>query len=178
LIYAIVMESRGVYMSTEPPTVKRYTDELLRRNRELSTVMAEWKEATDFRDDERFAGFRERILHFIDFRNELARRATQISSAAGRAWGDNDANRSLRIALNADIETFERELDERAGLVADLAGRTQMASWYLALLGLCGLALTGLNILAMRTFRADPTGGNFQNDGSDCHRQDRSRHSL
>jgi PAS domain S-box-containing protein len=150
LIYAIVIESCGVYMSTEPATVKRYTDELLRRNRELSTVMVEWEKTDDFRDDERFAGFRERILRFIDFRNELARRATQISPAAGSAWGDNDANRSLSMALNTDIEAFERELDERAELVADLAGRTQMASWYLALLGLCGLALTGLNILAMR----------------------------
>jgi hypothetical protein len=41
LIYAIVMESRGIYMSTEPATVKRYADELLRRIRELSGVVAE-----------------------------------------------------------------------------------------------------------------------------------------
>jgi PAS domain S-box-containing protein len=149
LIYAIVMESRGVYMSTDSAMVKRYGDELLRRNRELSAVIAEWKTA-DFSDEERFAAFRERILRFIDFRNELVRRATQISPAAGRNWGDNEANRTLRIALNNDIEAFERELDDRAELVADLAGRTQMASWYLALLGLCGLLLSGLTLFAVR----------------------------
>jgi PAS domain S-box-containing protein len=150
LIYAIVMESRGIYMSTDPATVKRYADELQRRNRELSNVIDEWEKAADFRNEERFAAFRRRILQFIDFRNELVRRASQISPAAARGWGDNEANRSLRITLNNDIETFEREVDSRAALVADLAGRTQMASWYLALLGLCGLLLAGLNVLMVR----------------------------
>jgi PAS domain S-box-containing protein len=150
LIYAIVMESRGIYMSTDPATVKRYADELLRRNRELSGVVAEWEKTASFRAEEQFAAFRQRILRFIDFRSELVRRATQISPAAGRSWGDNEANRSLRIALNNDIEAFERELDDRAAVVADLADRTQMAAWYLALLGLCGLLLSGLNLFAVR----------------------------
>ncbi len=150
LIYAIVMESRGIYMSTDPGTVKRYADELLRRNRELAGVVAEWEKTADFDDETQFPAFKRRILQFIDFRNELVRRATQISPAAGRAWGDNDANRSLRVALNNDIEAFARRLDDRALLVAELADRTQMASWYLALLGLCGLLLTALNVIVVR----------------------------
>jgi HAMP domain-containing protein len=150
LIYAIVMESRGVYMSSDPPTVKRYADELQRRNRELSAVIAEWEKVADVRDEEQFAAFRERVLKFIDFRKELVRRATQVSPAAGRSWGDNEANRSLRIALNNDIEAFERDLDARTVLVADLADRTRMAAWFLALLGLCGLLLAALNVFAVR----------------------------
>lgn len=149
LIYAIVMESRGIYMSTDAATVKRYADELVRRNRELSALMTEWEKTADFRDEERFSAFRERITRFVAFRSELVRRATQIDAAAGRSWGDNEANRSLRIALNNDIEAFERELDDRARTVADLAGRSQVASWYLALLGCCGLVLAGLNLLTM-----------------------------
>ena len=149
LIYAIVMESRGVYMSTDAATVKRYADELVRRNRELSALMTEWEKTADFRDEEHFSAFRERITRFIAFRSELVRRATQIDAAAGRSWGDNEANRSLRIALNNDIEAFERELDDRARTVADLAGRSQVASWYLALLGCCGLVLAGLNLFTM-----------------------------
>ena len=150
LIYAIVMESRGIYMSTEPGTVKRYADELLRRNRELAGVIAEWEKTANFSDEAQFSAFKQRILRFIDFRSELARRATEISPAAGRAWGDNDANRSLRTALNDDIEAFARQLDGRALLVAELADRTKMASWYLALLGLCGLLLTALNVVVVR----------------------------
>jgi PAS domain S-box-containing protein len=149
-IYAIVMESRGVYMSADPPTAKRYADELLRRNRELSAVIADWEKTADFNDEAHFAGFRERILKFIDFRNELARRAIQISPAAARSWGDNEANRSLRTALNNDIEAFEKELDGRALEVAELADRTRTASWYLASLGLCGLLLAALNLFVIR----------------------------
>ena len=150
LIYAIVMESRGIYMSTEPGTVKRYAGELLRRNRELAGVIAEWEKAADFSDEAQFPAFKQRILQFIDFRSELARRATEISPAAGRAWGDNDANRSLRTALNDDIEAFAGQLDGRALLVAELADRSKIASWYLALLGLCGLLLTALNVVVVR----------------------------
>jgi PAS domain S-box-containing protein len=150
LIYAIVMESRGIYMSTEPDKVKRYADELLRRSRELAGVIAEWEKSADVSDEAQFPAFEQRILQFIDFRSELARRATEISPAAGRAWGDNDANRSLRIALNDDIEAFARQLDGRALLVAELADRSKMASWYLALLGLCGLLLTALNVVVVR----------------------------
>ncbi len=40
LIYAIVMESRGIYMSSERTKVKRYGDELLKRNRELADVVS------------------------------------------------------------------------------------------------------------------------------------------
>ena len=104
----------------------------------------------DFSDEARFPAFRQRILQFIDFRSELARRATEISPAAGRAWGDNDANRSLRTALNDDIEAFAGQLDGRALLVAELADRSKIASWYLALLGLCGLLLTALNVVVVR----------------------------
>ena len=37
LIYAIVMESRGIYMSSDRGTIRKYGDELLRRNRELAS---------------------------------------------------------------------------------------------------------------------------------------------
>jgi PAS domain S-box-containing protein len=150
LIYAIVMESRGVYMSSDQATAKRYADEILRRNRELSAVVAEWEKTGGFEDDARFAAFRERILKFVAFREELARRATRTGPEAARSWGDNEANRSLRTALNDDIEAFEKQLDQRALEVAELADRSRMASWYLASLGLCGLLLAGLNLLVVR----------------------------
>jgi hypothetical protein len=42
LIYAVVMESRGIYMSTERKKVKQFGDELLRRNLELAGVLTKW----------------------------------------------------------------------------------------------------------------------------------------
>src|SRR5262249_59502033 len=43
MIYAIVMESRGVYMSSEPATVKVYADGIRQFNKRLAAIMAEWK---------------------------------------------------------------------------------------------------------------------------------------
>ena len=44
---------------------------------------------------------------------ELVRRANEISPAAGREWGDNDANRSVRSALNKDLEALSKVYFER-----------------------------------------------------------------
>ena len=143
LIYAIVMESRGIYMSTEKVTVKRYGDELLKRNRELADVVSNWDKELRSGDVEQFLGFKQRIAQFTEFRKELVRRAVEISPAAGREWGDNDTNRALRTELNVDLEALARIHAGRAQEVADLGDRSRYASWYLFLLGLGALTLAG-----------------------------------
>ena len=150
LIYAIMMESRGIYMSTDNAAVKPYADELVRRNRELAGVVGEWEHTVDFVDEGQFPAFRQRIFQFIDFRNELARRATTIGAAAAHEWAINNSGRPVRTALNKDLEAFARILAGRSMLVADLAEVTRMASWYLGLLGLGGLLLMVLTIVVVR----------------------------
>src|SRR5262249_41101881 len=43
LIYAVVMESRGIYMSSDLPTVKKYGEGLLKFNDQIAGVVAEWQ---------------------------------------------------------------------------------------------------------------------------------------
>src|SRR5437764_7135350 len=43
LIYAVVMESRGVYMSTEPGAVKKFGDGLLKFNDQIMGVVKKWE---------------------------------------------------------------------------------------------------------------------------------------
>jgi PAS domain S-box-containing protein len=150
LIYAIVMESRGIYMSTDRARVKQYADELLKRNRELAGVMERWKETVRADDIEQFTAFKRRIDQFIDFRKELARRAVEISPAAGREWGDNEANRALRTRLSADLEELARIYNERATEAADLGDQGRYAAFYLFALGLGALIFAGLNVRVMR----------------------------
>jgi PAS domain S-box-containing protein len=156
LIYAIVMESRGIYMSTERTKVRQFGDELLKRNRELAEVVAGWEETVRFDDAAQFSAFKQRVIQFIEFRKELVRRATQISPAAGREWGDNDANRALRSQLNADLEAFARIYADRAGDVTELDGKSRYASWYLFALGLGALMLAALNVFVMRRYVIGP----------------------
>src|SRR5580704_19009974 len=96
LVYAVVMESRGIYMSTDVATVKKYGEGLLKFNERLLAVVKNWEALVQADDAEQFATFKKRIDQFVDFRKELVRRGVEVSPAAGREWGDNDANREVR----------------------------------------------------------------------------------
>src|SRR5215831_3972641 len=112
MIYAIVMESRGVYMSSDPPTVKVYAEGIRQFNKRLAGIMAEWKRLESATGASHFGEFAGRVDQFMNFREELARRGTEINAAAGREWGDNDANRTVRKALNKDIERLGKFYDD------------------------------------------------------------------
>ncbi|MBZ0141642.1 MAG: methyl-accepting chemotaxis protein, partial [Pseudorhodoplanes sp.] len=104
LIYAVVMDSRGVYMAPDVATAKRFGDGLLRFNERISAVIADWRSRVGPEDRAQFEAFAERIAKFQEFRRELVRRGVEIGPHAGREWGDNDANRSVRMALNRDLD--------------------------------------------------------------------------
>ena len=156
LIFAIVMESRGIYMSAEPAKAKPFGDALLVRNRELGQVVAQWQASVRPDDAAQFANFKKRIDQFIEFRRELVRRAVEVSPASGREWGDNDANRSLRTALSEDLAVLAEIYAERAKAVVDLGNLTRLAAWYLALLGFGTLLLACLSVVVMRRFVIAP----------------------
>jgi methyl-accepting chemotaxis protein len=131
LIYAIVMESRGVYMSPDIATSKVYADGIVKYNKQLAQVVSDWKSSVRGDDAELFGLFSQRVAKFIEFRNELARLGTEVSPAAGREWGDNDANRSVRKALNTDLEKLTEIYSSRAKRVYGLidSGIDDTALW-------------------------------------------------
>jgi methyl-accepting chemotaxis protein len=139
LVYAVVMESRGVYMSTDPTVVKKFGDGLLTFNDHILAVVKKWEGIVQADDAEQFATFRKRIEQFVEFRKELVRRANEISPAAGREWGDNDANRSVRAALNKDLEALSKVYVERGRRIAQQTEENHTLS--LVLTGLGGVAL-------------------------------------
>src|SRR6201996_3250157 len=68
LVYAVVMESRGVYMSTDVETVKKYGAGLLKFNDQLLGVVKNWESLVQADDAEQFAVFKKRIDQFVEFR--------------------------------------------------------------------------------------------------------------
>ncbi|MCA1523809.1 MULTISPECIES: PAS-domain containing protein [Bradyrhizobium] len=150
LIYAVVMESRGIYMSADRAAMKQFADGLVRRNRELAEAVKSMERTVGDDDAELFSSFRQRIQQFIDFRKELVRRGVEISPAAAREWGDNDANRTLRSKLNSDLEALERIYEQRAREADELADSHRYAAAYLFALGLVALMLAALNVVVMR----------------------------
>ena len=86
LIYAVVMESRGIYMSPDVGTAKVYGEGLLAFNDRITQVVKEWRNSVREEDAALFEPFAKRLQQFQDFRRELVRRGVQIGPAAGREW--------------------------------------------------------------------------------------------
>jgi methyl-accepting chemotaxis protein len=159
LIYAVVMESRGVYMSTDVAGVKRYGAGLLKFNDQISDVLKDWRQAVRTDDAVQFDGFSKRIQQFQEFRRELVRRGIEVSPAAGREWGDNEANRSVRTALNADIDALAKVYDQRSRrLSAEMEENNYALDRWMTLLGAFSLMITAFGALLIWRSVARPLG--------------------
>ena len=156
LVYAVVMESRGVYMSTEPAVVKKYGEGLLKFNAQILDVVKRWETIVRDDDAEQFATFRKRIEQFVEFRKELVRRGVEINAAAGREWGDNDANRAVRSALNKDLEALSKVYAERGKQIARQTETNRTLSFVLTSLAGVALALVVVGIVIIARSIARP----------------------
>ena len=159
LIYAVVMESRGIYMSPDIPSAKRFGDLLLKFNERIAQVVEEWRARVRADDAEKFQEFSKRIQQFIDFRKELVRLGTEVAPAKGREWGDNEANRSVRTALNKDLEGLAALYDARTRRIyAELQAGLYRTIWTLSLLALAAVGLAGVGVMIIWRAVTRPLG--------------------
>jgi len=156
LVYAVVMESRGVYMSIDPAVVRKFGDGLLKFNDQILDVVRKWEGIVQADDAAQFATFKKRIEQFVDFRKELVRRANEISPAAGREWGDNDANRAVRSALNKDLEALSKVYAERATRISADTEFNRTLSLVLTSLGALALLLVVVGVVIIARSIAQP----------------------
>jgi methyl-accepting chemotaxis protein len=153
LIYGVVMESRGVYMSPDIAAARRYAEGLSKLNDRIGAVVRFWGAAVGANDSGQFAAFSKRIDQFQEFRNEVARRGGEIGPAAAREWGDNDANRSVTIPLMEDIQDLARVYQARSDALSAAMGEVAAESgWILAVLLVATImAAVGGMIMLRRT---------------------------
>jgi methyl-accepting chemotaxis protein len=159
LIYAVVMESRGIYMSADVASAKKYGEGLLKFNARIEKVVQEWRRGLRADDSAKFEEFAKRIAQFIEFRKELVRRGVEIDPAAGREWGDNEANRSVRSALNNDLGQLAALYDARTKRIyVELQERLSWTLWILSALALAAVALAIVGVLIIWRAVARPLG--------------------
>jgi methyl-accepting chemotaxis protein len=156
LVYAVVMESRGIYMSTEPAVVKKYGDGLHKFSDQLLDVVKKWQSIVQADDAEQFATFNKRINQFVEFRKELVRRAIEIGHDAGREWGDNDANRTVRSALNNDLAALSKVYAERSKRIAQETEVNRQLALLLTCLGGSALVLVAVGVFIIARSVARP----------------------
>ncbi len=145
LVYAVVMELRGIYMSADWNAAEPFAKNLIRQLGELQDVARAWKADAIASQQSNVEELADRIDQFVRFRTELVRLGREESTAAARVFGDNDANRNVRTALNESLRAvshaYEQEIRQsRSQVEAD--ERTFLAI-LLSLAGLGALALGG-----------------------------------
>src|ERR1700753_1604180 len=143
-------------MSTDVETVKKYGAGLLKFNDQILDVVKNWEALVRADDAEQFAVFKKRIDQFVELRKELVRRGVEISPAAGREWGDNDANRSVRSALNKDLEALSKVYVERGRRIAQQTEENHTLSLVLTGLGAIALALCVIGVIIIARSIARP----------------------
>jgi methyl-accepting chemotaxis protein len=106
LIYAVVMDSRGIYMSDTLPESEKYAPPLLKSLEQIKNLMKRWTTLIEPQDAATMERANARVEEFIEFRSELVRLSRESTHAEARSYGDNDANRTNRAALNNEIATL------------------------------------------------------------------------
>jgi methyl-accepting chemotaxis protein len=157
LVYAAVMESRGVYMSEDLPSRKKYADGVVAFSEQIAGVVSNWQRAVRAEAAETFRPFAGRVAEFIGFRKELARLGVEVGQAAGREWGDNEANRANGKALNADLETLGAlYAGQSREIYAKLDRSIEFTAWLMTVLGGFAILLSAAGAFILRRAVVQP----------------------
>lgn len=103
LVYAVVMDSRGVYMARDAGEVAKFSKPLLENLEQIKILTEQWEKVVRPQYAADFAQLKQHITDFIAFRTEVVNRGRNIGAEAARLYGDNDENRSNRQRLNQKL---------------------------------------------------------------------------
>jgi methyl-accepting chemotaxis protein len=119
MIYAVVMDSRGIYMSETLSESEKYAPLVMQNLRKIEELMKEWTSLIRPEDRDTMDRANARVAEFIRFRIELVRLSREATLPEARAFGDNDANHANRAALNGEIATLSASNDSTTHRLAD-----------------------------------------------------------
>ncbi|WP_245986885.1 methyl-accepting chemotaxis protein [Azospirillum thermophilum] len=113
LVLAAVMDSRGIYMAKDAAEVEKYAKPLLAT---LTTLQERSNRLADLTPPAERAELGEpaaKVAEFVRFRTELVRIGREKGAEQARIYGDNDANRTNRQALNSALIKLVDSLNQR-----------------------------------------------------------------
>jgi methyl-accepting chemotaxis protein len=141
LIYQVVMDSRGIYMSADRNESEKYAPLVLQGLAKMHDQMDKWAALTGPAQAATMARAQARLNEFITFRNELVRLSREATLPEARAYGDNDANHSNRAALNKEIAVLAEDNDRSIEqLTGDISAFYRQRLFSLIAIGAVGIA--------------------------------------
>ena len=109
-IYAVVMESRGLYIAADRPQAERFANGL---RAHLRDTEAEWQALRRVLPAELLAladGVEPAVRDFVRMRTDLARIGVEEGRDAANRLGNNDQNRNAREAFNRGLDQLNEAL--------------------------------------------------------------------
>jgi methyl-accepting chemotaxis protein len=167
LVYAAVMESRGLYMTDDPQQADRFGKGLQRHLGSLEEVSKEWTKLLDNDDRGLFASFDTQLQTFVRLRTQLLAEAKAKGSAGARAVGDNEANRSTRTAFNTALEKLA---DGYRKQIIDIEAANEEKHFYSALMSRSVLGLILLSAIGALVWFSRRIARPFQHLSTDIDR--------
>jgi methyl-accepting chemotaxis protein len=147
-VYAVVMESRGLYFARDRGQAERFAAEL---RRHLARLEQDWNALRAVLPPAKAAeaaAMQSAFTDFLRLRAELARVGVEEGAAAADRLGNNEANRASRTAfsnaldrLSASVSASISELQEEAERAAQLLALRLLLFTSLAVLAVTGGAL-------------------------------------
>jgi methyl-accepting chemotaxis protein len=150
LIYAIVVQSQGIYLSSGGSDARIHADNLLAASDRLSVVLAEWQAKLRSEDSAQFSEFALRIARFQNVAEEIVRRAKQGGPLAARELGESVDNHAIQLALNTDLERLSAFYARQArSALAQIDGDIEATAWWLSILACFAVILAAFGILTI-----------------------------
>jgi methyl-accepting chemotaxis protein len=139
LIYAVAMESRGLYLAADAVEAREWAARIIRANDELAQRASDWQRTARPAQAEAFRPVAESIGRFHQFRRDLAHLGAVESPAAARQLGAG-VLRSDRENLHRDLAALGAEYARQArdAYAAANSGADTTTAW-----------MVGLSVLAV-----------------------------
>lgn len=158
LVYAVVMESRGLYMADDKARIEQFGGGLAKQLDILKQTTNEWRALIEPAEQADFEAFEKQAESFAKLRAELLAAARANGAKAAREIGDNDANRQARIAFNRTLEALSTRYKERIiALDAENAQKSFYSTWLERLI----LLAVGAVVLALMIWTYKVIAGPF-----------------
>jgi methyl-accepting chemotaxis protein len=183
-VYAVVMESRGIYMSPDWQTAEPFAKGLQRQLTDLQKIIGEWRQHAIESEKPKIEALSVSIENFVQFRAELVRLAREVSTAKAREFGDNDENRQNRSALNNQLVELAKAYSEHQRRAQDKVQESQLLNMRsLLVLALAALVIGTIGLIfvhrtvimlfnRMRLVMVELASGNLNAEFSGVERKD------
>jgi len=156
LIYAVVMDSRGIYMSAGWKEAEPFAHGMTRELADLQKTVGLWKLKVVESERARVNALSTKLDEFVRLRSEMVHLAEQNDIAAASKIGNNDENRRTRSSLNDDLKTLAANYEALTGQaeqgVTDNERTNLVSLVVLSLLSACAFA-GGLVLVARGLIR-------------------------